>query len=110
MELCPVSSLALHFVYRFHIAKEKRPDFTSRKKWYNRYVLKGIGEDETRYIDQRDAIIQGFEAFGIDCSKKTHLGRDRGVADCAHIGVKKEDMERQGLFFSFTTFGEFLTF
>jgi hypothetical protein len=96
LSLCGVSAVAFHFLQRFHVVKEKRPDLKKRQLWYNRFVLKGNGDDETTYVDQRETVIKGFEAFGINCSKKTHLGRDRGTADCAHGGVPKESMERQG--------------
>jgi hypothetical protein len=58
IDLCAVSALAFHLLDRFHVQKEKRPDFSSRSHWYNRMILKGHGHQ---------AILKAFEAFKVNC-------------------------------------------
>ena len=45
---CPVSALAFYLFYRWHHGGESFPDFTSRRHWYDIFLLKG--RDERREI------------------------------------------------------------
>ena len=95
VNFCSVGALSLHLVERYHVIKERRPNLMERSEWYNTPILES---NELSYTQQRDSVMDAFDKFNVDCSKKTHLGRDRGTADCSHGGVPKESMERQGFF------------
>ena len=31
---CPISAVAFHLFYRFHVLNEVKPDFSQRKNWW----------------------------------------------------------------------------
>ena len=40
VELCPIGATALYLFYRYHITKEKAPDFFDNRSWYNVQFMK----------------------------------------------------------------------
>jgi hypothetical protein len=52
------------------------------------------------YGTQRKAVLEALENFEKVCSKKTHLGRDVGVAVGAKAGLSESCMKRHGTFFN----------
>jgi len=85
-------------VHRYHIEAELKPDFKLRQSWYNTPFIKMNGGHLT-YGTQRQSIIDAFENFDLNCSKKTHLGRDVAVAVGAKAGLSESSMKRQGIIF-----------
>ena len=38
---CPVGALAFYLFFRWHRGEEEFPNFTSRRQWYDTFLLKG---------------------------------------------------------------------
>jgi hypothetical protein len=73
---CPVGALAFYLFSRWHRGEESFPDFTSRRHWYDTFLLKGRdGCHEIAYDTQLDWVKRAFASAGIVITKKTHAGR-----------------------------------
>jgi hypothetical protein len=79
---CPVGALALYLFYRWHRGGEGFADFTSRRHWYDTYLLKGKdGRHEIAYEMQLDWVKWAFISAGVVITKKTHAGRGQDARE-----------------------------
>lgn len=92
---CSISALAIHFVDRYHIQGEEAPDFADRSSWYNIPIIRRKDGSIT-YTEQRNNTLEAFANYNINCSKKTHLGRDIAVSVCTKAELSENSMKRHG--------------
>jgi hypothetical protein len=85
----------MHFVHRYHVQGEMRPDFADRSSWYNIPLIRRT-DGALSYTNQRDSVLEALNNYDINCSKKTHLGRDVSVTVCTQAGLPENSMKRHG--------------
>jgi hypothetical protein len=92
VRICAVSAVALFLFYRFHIAGENVPNFSSSQHWYTT-VLFCASKTETKkglaYSSHADTIRKAHEKLGIVSRKLTHGGRHYGKQKLDRDGVEK---------------------
>jgi hypothetical protein len=86
--LCPLASLALYLFWRFDIAHEPPPNFSSRKSWYHTRLIPGKQEENSlSYETQALWTRRAFAEASIHSSKVTHTmrGASARIADAQGI-------------------------
>jgi hypothetical protein len=92
---CPVGALALYLFYRWHRGGEGFADFTSRRHWYDTYLLKGKdGRHEIAYEMQLDWVKWAFISAGVVITKKTHAGRGQDARETETRDATEFDIRR----------------
>ena len=105
-----MSALAFYFFYRWHRGGEDFPDFTSRRHWYDTFLLKGRDRHrEITYDTQLEWIKRAFIAIGVAMTKKTHAGRGQGAREAETRGATEFDIRRAGRWNSDTMSNAYLS-
>lgn len=71
------------------------PNFSDRTSWYNTPLIRR-NDGGIKYTEQRRNALDAFAHFNLNCSKKTHLGRDIAVSVCTQAGLSESSMKRHG--------------
>ena len=107
---CPVGALAFYLFYRWHRGGESFPDFTSRRDWYDIFLLKGKNNrQEITYDTQLDWVKRAFTSAGVAMTKKTHAGRGQGAREAETRGATEFDIRRAGRWNSDTMSNAYLS-
>ena len=103
--------MALYLFYRWHPeGGEDFPDFTSRRHWYDTYLLKGKdGRHEVAYETQLDSAKRAFTSAGVVITKKMHAGRGQGGREAETRGATEFDIRRAGRWNSDTMSNAYLS-
>ena len=110
MIACPVGALAFYLFYRWHRGGEHFPDFTSRRHWYDTYLLKGKdGHHEIAYETQLDWARRAFASAGVVTTKITHVPRAQGAREAETRGATEFDIRRAGRWNSDTMSNAYLS-
>lgn len=107
---CPVGALAFYLFYRWHRGGESFPDFTSRRHWYDTFLLKGKDKSrEIMYDTQLGWTKRAFSFIGVAMTKKTHAGRGQGAREAETRGATEFDIRRAGRWNSDTMSNAYLS-
>jgi hypothetical protein len=97
MVVYPVGALAFYLLYRWHRGRERFPDFTSRRHWYDTFLLKERdAHHEIAYDTQLDRAKRAFASAGVVISKITHAPRGQEAREAETRGVTEFDIRRAG--------------
>lgn len=96
--VCVLSHLAFYLFHQFHIENKALPDFTSRKDWYNIYLLRGENREQPiSYGSLNKQEKDAFKQCGIVSSKITHTGYSMEAREAELKGVSYSQIQRAGL-------------
>jgi len=96
--ICSLSSLAMYFVWRWHLSGENFPSFADPDKWYDIKLLKGGNGITTpmSYNTHLERIDEAFKAAKIRSKAKTHAARGSAVRMAEIDGCPEESIRRCG--------------
>ncbi|CAD6983165.1 unnamed protein product, partial [Tilletia controversa] len=77
VEVCPIGALAMYLFYRFDVCSEDPPDFTTRRDWYDKFLLVSSKDPSSGIVwdQQAELLRKAFAELDITSSKLTHAMR-----------------------------------
>lgn len=83
--------------YRYHIANELWPSFSSRESYYLHYLLPGKSPTtQLKYETQYKTLSESFKTLKIQSSIKVHIGRKLGSNEAVKCGATLNEIQRLG--------------
>jgi hypothetical protein len=98
VRLCTMGALAQYLFWRWHIAEEEPPDFSSHQAWYKLKIL--VGADRFKplsYETQADCCAAALAEAGIIADLVTHVCRGSSARLAELLGVPESEVSTLGL-------------
>jgi hypothetical protein len=91
--LCTIGALAQYLFWRWHIAEEEPPDFSSHQAWYKLKIL--VGADRFKplsYDTQADCCATALAEAGVIADLVTHVCRGSSARLAELLGVPESEV------------------
>jgi hypothetical protein len=100
VHLCTMGTLAQYLFWRWHIAGEDPPDFSSHKAWYKLKILVGANRFKPlSYETQADCCAVALAEAGIIADLVTHVCRGSSARLAELLGVPESEVSAFNLLY-----------
>ncbi|CAD7063756.1 unnamed protein product, partial [Tilletia caries] len=98
VEVCPIGALAMYLFYRFDVCSEDPPDFTTRRDWYDKFLLVSSKDPSSGIVwdQQAELLRKAFAELDITSSKLTHAMRGGGARFASASGCSEDSIRKHG--------------